>query len=1012
MEQILQAVDISLNSGASQDLRRQALEFLQQVKGSHDSWQICLGLFVETPTATEIARVFALDVVSAAVLRRYREGKDFTSLEMVKDTLLNYIRNSYGPGSTTFDNAAIQNKLTQTMTYLFLAMYGTSWVTFFDEMLQLTSGSVDGATGKQHRDNLPGVVFYLRIVASIHDEVADVLVSRSQEEAQRNGILKDQIRERDVGKLVTSWHEILTEWKDKNDDIVEMCLKVIGRWASWISISLVLTRDFVNFLWSLLTYSGKVKDASLDAMAEIVVKKMSPTDKIELIEFMNLVGMIGALLAQDPALQSKTLAFNVDLAERVARLVNNVGSELVRGIDMRNPNEQIFFRVTNLIQQLMPSFFFCFSNEYDEVSTSVFPFTAEFLSFYRQYRKEANSLPPEFSVLLTQLLNAIIAKMQYDETTNWGDENELTDEAEFVDVRKKLKNLQDMVGAIDLQLLVETLFNLVNNALNKLGQGGAGSIGWRELDLALYEMHVFGDLAFQNGNLFIKTENGASPNGDAAARLVAMVIKLMNSEVASYPHPSIQLQFMELVVRYVNVFDVHKELIPRALENFVVGCHSTHVRVRTRAWYLFQRFVKTVRTQIGDVAETVIVAISDLLEIKAELPEDNEDDMSSDDGKKHDATFDSQLYLFETVGSLSSSNSIPQERQVALARDVMNPLFTNIEECLAPAQNGDAKATLQIHHAIMALGTLARGFSEWAPGTKTTAPPPSGLVSEEFNKVAEAVLVSLETLSNAVVIREAARFAFSRMVGVLGPRILPLLPRWIHGLLVKSSSKEEIQLFLRLLEQVVHGFKSEIFEILNSLLTPLLEGVFTAMAQPAEGTDDEIQLNELRREFLNFFLVIINNDLGKVLVSEQNLPMFEQIVQAIEHFAKENKDPQTQKMAFGLMNKMSSSEQITFPGIADLIQRFSETCWAVPTSPSFNAKDAQAKLVLGEIGGVQKVIYMKAGDDFVSFLRNIYFPSVGAPTPLVEKYLNALQSMNEKDFKKFFKDFASGKFSG
>jgi len=278
-------------------------------------------------------------------------------------------------------------------------------------------------------------------------------------------------------------------------------------------------------------------------------------------------------------------------------------------------------------------------------------------------------------------------------------------------------------------------------------------------------------------------------------------------DVALYPHPSIQLQFMELIVRYVNVFEIHKELIPRALGGFVQSCHSSHVRVRTRAWYLFQRFVKTVRTHIGDIAETIVRAVGDLLEIRAELSESTDNDMSSDDGKKHDATFDSQLYLFEAIGSLSSSTSIAPERQVAFAREVMTPLFGDIEKHLALAQRGDTRAVLQIHHDILALGTLARGFSDWAPGTKSSAPPPSGLVSDEFEKVAEAVLVSLETLNKSVAIREAARFAFSRMVGVLGQRLLPTLPRWIHGLLSQSSSKDEIQMFLRLLEQVIHGFK-------------------------------------------------------------------------------------------------------------------------------------------------------------------------------------------------------------
>lgn len=97
-----------------------------------------------------------------------------------------------------------------------------------------------------------------------------------------------------------------------------------------------------------------------------------------------------------------------------------------------------------------------------------------------------------------------------------------------------------------------------------------------------------------------------------------------------------------------------------------------------------------------------------------------------------------------------------------------------------------------------------------------------------------------------------------------------------------------------------------------------------AMAQPVEGTDDEIKLQELRREFLNFFHVVISNDLGRVFISDGkftkkkicsismlihmiravNLPIFDKIVQAIDHFARDNKDPATQRLAFGLMSRM------------------------------------------------------------------------------------------------------------
>ncbi len=329
---------------------------------------------------------------------------------------------------------------------------------------------------------------------------------------------------------------------------------------------------------------------------------------------------------------------------------------------------------------------------------------------------------------------------------------------------------------------------------------------------------------------------------------------------------------MEICVRYYTFFDANPQFVNHALEKFVNFVHHDHVKVRTRSWYLFHRFVKHLRQHIGDIAENVIRALGDLLPIKAELPDEisNNDDMSSDENEQTVSTrFTSQLYLYETVGSICSIHAVPVNNQVLYVRSVITPLFTDLETHLSLAKAGDDRATLQAHHLIMALGTLAKGFSDWVPAsTSNTAQAPAKEVSEEFARTSEAILVALETLCSLFDIRTAARFAFSRLVGVLGNRILPQLPRWIDGLLSRTSSKDEMALFLRLLDQVVYGFKSEIFEVLNALLTPFLQRVFAGMSEPTTGTDDEIQLAELKREYLNFLLIILNNELASVLVSE------------------------------------------------------------------------------------------------------------------------------------------------
>lgn len=331
---------------------------------------------------------------------------------------------------------------------------------------------------------------------------------------------------------------------------------------------------------------------------------------------------------------------------------------------------------------------------------------------------------------------------------------------------------------------------------------------------------------------------------------------------------------MEICVRYYHFFDVNPQFISSTLERFIQIVHHDHIKVRTRSWYLFHRFVKHIRQHLGDIAQTVIQALSDLLPIKAEIPDevsDNSDMSSNEDQQSASARFDSQLYLYEAIGCICSARGVLVENQVIYIRTVIAPLFQDLEVHLDPAKNGDELAIMQVHHLIMALGTLARGFSDWTPASTSpsAAPPPANQVSLEFSRTSEAILLALESVSvNTEVIRAAARFAFSRLVGVLGSRILPQLPRWIDGLLSRTSTKDEMALFMRLLDQVVYGFKTEIYDILNTLLTPLLQRVFAGIAEPATGTDDEIQLAELKREYLSFLLVILNNSLEPVLVSE------------------------------------------------------------------------------------------------------------------------------------------------
>ena len=86
-----------------------------------------------------------------------------------------------------------------------------------------------------------------------------------------------------------------------------------------------------------------------------------------------------------------------------------------------------------------------------------------------------------------------------------------------------------------------------------------------------------------------------------------------------------------------------------------------------------------------------------------------------------------------------------------------------------------------------------------------------------------------------------------------------------------------------------------------------------------------------------------------------------------------------------------------------MITRFSPLCWSLPSNPSFDSKDAQAKIVLGEAALLQKAIYSKTGQDYLNYLQSVELSGMGMDGATIEEYLNALANMDPKSFQKYFK---------
>ncbi|KAG7120608.1 Exportin-T like protein [Verticillium longisporum] len=200
--QIENAVEIAWSPTSDQALKGQAFEFLNQLRTDPQGWQASANLFARTPRTSEVVRMVCLEIVNNAV---HTQGLDSASLSFLKQTLLEYVRQVYGQDrQDQVDPPSLQNKLAQTLTYLFVFLYADGWESFIDDFLALTY-----SPNSSRQDNISGTVLYLRILGSVHDEIADMLLSRNSNDAKRNTDLKDQLRDRHVQKIAQSWKDLL-----------------------------------------------------------------------------------------------------------------------------------------------------------------------------------------------------------------------------------------------------------------------------------------------------------------------------------------------------------------------------------------------------------------------------------------------------------------------------------------------------------------------------------------------------------------------------------------------------------------------------------------------------------------------------------------------------------------------------------------------------------------------------------------------------------------------------------
>ncbi|KAI3405087.2 LOS1 [Candida oxycetoniae] len=1024
-DQIVNAIHIALDESADQKLQLQACEFLNEVKSSKNGYDTALTLLaasapitspISSATPASVSASVSASTSAAAAantasvnslapeLKFYlfgviEENTDelnqeechqlsLTMFKLLSAYILHQVK----------DPPYLKNKLAQVFAKIFTRVYLTTCPNFLVDLLASIESNSQLA-----------VDYYTRILISIHLEIGDKYIRRSPSISERNNLLRDAIRDKDMTSLVSSWFKILSD-TNNTSEILNNTLNIIAQYVDWMEISLFVSPRTISIIASYFQREGE-RNSTCETLIRILSKKMPPSNKLELITLLNLPDLITIIdLSQD-----------IEFVEHVAKLANQMGEELiiVLGNDPNTINE-----VTGHLRILWPIILTFLGHEYDDVSQVVFSFIQQFLAACKKY-SQLYSME-----LLSSLLNKLIIKMKYSDDEDGGgggddddgkiDSDEET-EQQFTEFRARLKLFQDNIAILAPDLYIETIPVVINESLF------SGDKSWRTLELGLFELNNFSESLKSN---YLNVPKNKINESKLYSILQEFLIKLIESSfLLEVNHPHIQSSFFELVVKHYSFLNSHenrKDLVLRILEIFTspLGLFNNNEKVRLRSWYLFFRFMKLTKPKMDSesLIEQIIVKLQPLLIIKAELPTRDEDDDIVENGN-----FNNQQYLFETMGLLISL--IPNELsslKVKLMGAIFQPIFNDLEKCISIADK-EPIIVLQAHHSLMALGTIVRGY-DYETNLKFSLE-----IVEKVDNAAQVVLITLENFPKSESIRDASRFAFARFIPILSTsNISAHLTKLITIIWSAPNLKiREISDFMSFLGQIAHSYRANenIYQLLNNFLSPLFTKVFDTLDQSTSEADElrpDIlrDKNFLKKAVLNFVNALIINHLASLLITESNKNEFPVVVSKLFEYAYDLSDTAVSKLSIvqliNLVNVFGEGGKITdkedsygqalpaVEGIDEfLMEKVVNLSFELPfQKQEFDLSDAQYRLIAQDIAMLLKTYQQKRGDSFVKYLST-YLTNMGLGHDMMNEFCTSLINMDSKEFKKYFVLFIS-----
>lgn len=983
-------------------LKAQAVAYCEQVKQSPTIWQACLEKFrfsqfpevqfwclrvleettkVQYLALTPPERMFIRSSLIAAVCVVNADSQAAQQVDVASAILARPV--------------FVRNKLAQIIVILILLEYPSDWSSvFLDLVACLNQG--------------PGVVdMFCRILTTLDEEIISADYPRTSDKVSAATRIKDAMRQQCIPQIVSAWYSLILSYKGQTPPLAVSVLDTMRRYVPWIDISLVANDVFIPLLFECLvspTEPPQLRGAVAECVLAIVAKKMDAAAKLTLLKQLQIGQVCSRIM--EPVEPEES-----DFALKVSSLLTGVATEILecsKRLDVNGISDQAeaIGLVTTLLDEVLPSVFYCMKHGDADVSSTIFPF----LSNYVASMKNGDLIPPPSlqgglktkgelvsrvmdgrqAAHVGEILEVIRTRMRFDpgskDSLDEPDKEGAEEEETMTEYRKDLFTLFRSV----YRTAPDVTRSFVHNTL--LGCLRNADASFEDVEAAITLLYVLGEGV---------TDEALKPGGGP---LVDMIGTLLSSTIPCHSHRLVALAYLETVTRYVKFLQHHPHYIPPVLAGFLNGrgFHHPNPNVSSRAGYLFMRLVKTLRLQMVPYIEQILQNLQDTLVLITTA--------------KASTLSEDRSYVFEAVGLLVGIEELPVEKQATFLSALLVPLCGQVDAILGAreSQQGDPPpATVAaLQQLILAISYLSKGFGEHM---STSSRPTIGSM---FKQTMEVVLRVLLAFPGNQSLRSKVVSFLHRMVETLGVAVIPFLPAAIEQLLASSDPRDLVE-FLQLFNQLVNKFKVAVKDLLVKVFCPLMDKVFALLPKdgPLEGsginTEEFRELQELQRIFFTFLHAVTTNELSLVLLEPEAVKWLPLIIRLLFDACCHHKDVLVRKVCVQVFTRLiadwcgptANDEKV--PGFRRfVIEQFAAECCVYSVLQStFDLQDANTSVLLGEIVAAQKILYERCRDDFLMHLATNVLPAVTCPPNLAEQYCLQIQRSDVKDLKGFYRSF-------